>query len=78
MKEFVLWKSALGSRPNATFVSYPKLNHLFLTGDGKGSPAEYREPGNFASLPLNTIATWILAQRSIVDSTGTPTYFDPP
>jgi uncharacterized protein len=65
IKEFVLWKSAFGSRPNATFHSYPALNHLFLTGDGKGSPAEYREPGNFAPQPLNAIATWLLAQKQL-------------
>ena len=63
MKEFVLWKSALGSRPNATFHAFVGLNHLFLAGDGRGSPAEYREPGNFAAQPLNLIATWLLAQK---------------
>ena len=63
MKDFLLWKAALGARPYTTFYSYPALNHLFLTGDGRASPAEYREPGNFSAGPLNTIATWLLAQK---------------
>ena len=44
MKDFDLWKSALGGRSNVAFIRYPSLNHLFHRGRrwGKSMPAEYR------------------------------------
>jgi hypothetical protein len=63
MKDFDLWKSALGGRSNATFRSYPALNHLFFAGEGKSSPAEYRVPGNFSAEAMGGIANWLLAQK---------------
>ena len=60
MTDFGLWKAALGGRPGATFVSYPALNHLFLAGEGKSSPAEYRVPGHFSAEAAGAIATWLL------------------
>jgi uncharacterized protein len=63
MKDFDLWKSALGGRSNATFRAYPALNHLFLAGEGKGSPAEYRVPGNFNAEAVGGMADWLLAQK---------------
>ena len=63
MKDFDLWKSALGGRSNATFRAYPALNHLFLAGEGKSSPAEYRVAGNFNAEAISGIANWLLAQK---------------
>jgi dienelactone hydrolase len=63
MKDFDLWKSALGGRSNVTFRTYPALNHLFLAGEGKSSPAEYRVPGNFSAEAVSGIANWLLAQK---------------
>jgi hypothetical protein len=63
MKDFDLWKSALSGRSNVTFRAYPALNHLFLAGEGKSSPAEYRVPGNFNAEALGGIADWLLAQK---------------
>jgi uncharacterized protein len=63
MKDFDLWKSALGGRSNVTFRAYPALNHLFLTGESKSSPAEYRVPGNFNAEAVGGIANWLFAQR---------------
>jgi hypothetical protein len=62
-KDFELWKSALGGRSTATFVAYPALNHLFLAGEGKSSPAEYRVPGHFSAEAAERIASWLLAQK---------------
>ena len=56
------WKKALSSRPNVTFKMYPKLNHLFMTGDGKSSPAEYDQPGRVSDELINDLANWILAK----------------
>jgi dienelactone hydrolase len=60
MKDFGIWKGALGGRKNATFHSYPALNHLFIAGEGQGSPAEYRKPGNVDGAVVSDIATFVL------------------
>lgn len=60
MKDFDLWKSAMGGRRNAKFLDYPALNHLFIAGEGKSSPAEYRVPGNVAGETVRAIADWVL------------------
>ena len=63
MKDFALWKSALGERGNVKFQSYPALNDLFIKGEGPGSPAEYHNPGNVAPEVLDDIASWLSAQK---------------
>ncbi|HWR50925.1 MAG TPA: alpha/beta fold hydrolase [Bryobacteraceae bacterium] len=60
MTDFAGWKKALGSLPNATFQSYPALNHLFIEGEGKSTPAEYRRPGHVSAALIDDIARWIL------------------
>jgi dienelactone hydrolase len=59
MKDFALWKAGLGTRKDATFQSYPSLNHLFIAGEGKGGELEYRKPGHVAPEVIDTIAKWI-------------------
>jgi dienelactone hydrolase len=59
MDDFRLWQSALSSRKNVLFKSYPKLNHLFIEGSGKSTPAEYATPGNVAEQVIIDIANWI-------------------
>lgn len=63
MEDFALWKQALDGRPNVKFVSYPELNHLFIAGRGKSTPAEYSTPGNVAEEVVREIAQWVQAQR---------------
>lgn len=63
MKDFALWKSALAGRDNVTLRSYPSLNDLFMKGEGKGSPAEYHNPGNVAPAVLDDIAAWLGGQK---------------
>jgi uncharacterized protein len=63
MKDFALWKSSLGTRDDVTFHSYASLNNLFIKGEGKGSPAEYHNPGNVAPEVLDDIASWLSSQR---------------
>lgn len=62
MTDFAAWKKGLSSKPNVTFKSYPKLDHLFLAGEGKSSPAEYEKPSHVDPAVLNDVAAWILAQ----------------
>ena len=60
MKDFAGWKSALAESKNATFKSYPKLNHYFMEGEGRGAPAEYDAPAHVAEAVLDDIAKWAL------------------
>jgi dienelactone hydrolase len=59
MKDFDLWKAALAGRKNVVFRSYPQLNHLFIAGEGKPSPAEYEKPGHVAEEVIDDIAKWV-------------------
>jgi dienelactone hydrolase len=61
MEDFANWKKALGSRQDVTFISYPGLNHLFVEGKDKSTPAEYSAPGNVAKAAIDDIAKWIQA-----------------
>ncbi len=58
MEDFAGWK-VLSARKNVEFKSYPKLNHLFLEGEGKAAPSEYDNPGNIPSYVIDDIAAWI-------------------
>ena len=63
MEDFAGWKKALESRKDVTFISYPKLNHLFMEGEGKSIPAEYSTPGNVAVAVIDDIVKWIKALK---------------
>jgi dienelactone hydrolase len=58
--DFDGWKKGLASRGNVKFISYPKLNHLFIEGEGKSTPAEYSNVGNLSENVVDDIAKWIL------------------
>jgi len=58
------WKKALAGRQRVTFKVYPKLNHLFIAGEGKSTPAEYTKPGHVAEAVITDIAEWLSKQRS--------------
>jgi len=62
MEDFNGWKTALGDRKNVLFKTYPKLNHLFIAGEGKSLPAEYMRPGRMDTEVIDDIATWVKAQ----------------
>jgi dienelactone hydrolase len=59
MKDFDGWRDGLKGRSGATFKSYPDLNHLFMTGTGKSTPAEYQSPGKVAEVVISDIAAWV-------------------
>ena len=59
MDNFAAWKQALAGRPAVTFKAYPKLNHLFIEGEGKSTPAEYGKPGHVSEAVIADIAAWI-------------------
>jgi dienelactone hydrolase len=62
MDDFNLWKKALASHGNAAFRSYPKLNHLFMEGEGKAKPAEYEKAGHVSRELVDDLAAWIKKQ----------------
>jgi len=59
MADFGAWRGALASRRDVRFVSYPGLNHLFMPGTGKSSPAEYQKPAHVDAAVINDIAKWV-------------------
>lgn len=57
--DFDGWRAALLSHPSATLKLYPDLNHLFMTGEGKSTPAEYEVAGHVAEEVIGDITGWI-------------------
>ena len=60
--DFNIWKDVLSSRTDVTFKLYPDLNHLFMTGVGMATPAEYEKPGTVAQSVVSDISDWIHGQ----------------
>jgi pimeloyl-ACP methyl ester carboxylesterase len=63
MEDFGLWKAGLAGSQQASFSSYAALNHLFIRGEGPGSPAEYRKAGNVAPAVIDDITRWLSAGK---------------
>ena len=61
MDDFARLRAAIGTKPGVTFKSYPGLNHLLITGEGKSLPVEYTRAGHVAEEVVRDIAAWILA-----------------
>ena len=57
--DFEGWKNALINRKNATFKIFKELNHLFIAGEGKSTPAEYMIEGHVAKEVIDYIVNWI-------------------
>ena len=57
--DFERWKEVFRDQSKVTFKLYPKLNHLFIAGEGKSTPDEYLEPGHVAETVVSDIAEWI-------------------
>jgi dienelactone hydrolase len=65
-KDFAGWKAALAGRPGVTFKLYPKLNHLFIEGQGFPSPSEYTLTiGHIPAAVIDDLAGWILGRGPI-------------
>ncbi|MGB9937334.1 MAG: alpha/beta fold hydrolase [Methanobacterium sp.] len=58
-KDFKGWKDALNNKKNATLKLFPKLNHLFIAGDGKSTPQEYMVEGHVEKEVIDSIVQWI-------------------
>ena len=58
-KDFMGWKTALDNRKNVSFKLFPKLNHLFISGEGKSTPDEYTIEGHVDEEVITTITQFI-------------------
>jgi fermentation-respiration switch protein FrsA (DUF1100 family) len=63
MQDFQDWSNAVASQPRVQLKSYPDLNHLFIPGTGKSTPAEYETPGNVSPAIIEDLAGWIQQQK---------------
>jgi len=59
--DYGLWQTALAGLGRAEFRLYTDLNHLFMAGSGKSTPAEYEAVGHVAAPVIADIATWLAA-----------------
>ncbi len=58
LKDFEGW-SKLSPLERITLKTYPKLNHLFMEGEGKSIPQEYYVEGHIPEYVIKDIADWI-------------------
>jgi pimeloyl-ACP methyl ester carboxylesterase len=57
--DFEAWKAGLAGEPWASVRMLSGLNHLFETGSGEPSPAEYAKPSHVSEGAVAQIAEWI-------------------
>ena len=57
--DFEGWKKALNNNKYASFKVFPKLNHLFITGEGKSTPQEYAVEGHVHKDVIDILVKWI-------------------
>ncbi|MCE5214575.1 MAG: DUF3887 domain-containing protein [Methanobacterium sp.] len=62
-KDFKEWKHALSNHENVQFKLFPKLNHLFIEGEGKSTPQEYMNEGHVNLEAIKTIINWIKTSK---------------
>jgi hypothetical protein len=59
IKDFELWKGGLKNNTKATFISYLKLNHLFMSGEGISDPKEYLTKGKIKPTVIDAIYNFV-------------------
>lgn len=59
VEDFELWQEALAHKDNVSYRLYPSLNHVFMPGEGPGTPMEYTVPGYVAQEVIEDMAAWI-------------------
>ena len=60
--DYERWRKGLSAGHGVTFKSYPGLNHLFLDGQGRSTPAEYERAGHIPEEVIRDISAWIKSQ----------------
>ncbi|MDZ4666741.1 MAG: dienelactone hydrolase family protein [bacterium] len=59
MEDLGIWRKALKNNPFGTVKDYPKLNHLFYSGDIESTYSEYFIRGNIPEYVIKDIYTWL-------------------
>ncbi len=60
LADFAVWAKALASKKTATLKKYPTLNHIFTSGEGPSTPAEYDKPNSHvASDVIDDVAAFV-------------------
>ncbi len=59
-EDFELWVAALSTYPEACFVTYDALDHLFRSGEGQSTPEDYQVGRPVDDRVIDDIAGWIL------------------
>ncbi|MEF8847969.1 MAG: DUF3887 domain-containing protein [Candidatus Thermoplasmatota archaeon] len=57
--DFKIWNQTLGDKGDVVLISYPSLNHIFMSGSGQPSNEEYFIPGNISEKVIRDISEWI-------------------
>lgn len=57
--DFKIYSKGLDGKNNATFKWHNDLNHLFMSGKGMATPAEYEKPGHVDKKVIDDLAKWI-------------------
>ncbi|MHB1222870.1 MAG: alpha/beta hydrolase [Gemmatimonadaceae bacterium] len=59
-EDVALWRDALADNPSAIIREFPALDHLFMPGEGRATPAAYTyTSGHVAQDVIDEIARWI-------------------
>ncbi len=61
---FEVRQKSLKGKPSVTCKLRPGLNHLFTSGEGKCTPADYEKPGHVAAEVVRDIAQWLAGPAS--------------
>jgi hypothetical protein len=59
LEDLAGFRQALEGHANVTFRAYPKLNHLFVAGDGPSTPDEYSWPGHVDLVVIEDLARFV-------------------
>lgn len=62
MKDFQGWKEALAGTGKAEFHALPKVNHLFMKGGDKSTPADYYHTNHVSPEVINLLVQWFKQQ----------------
>ncbi len=57
------WREAFAGEDRVHIEQLPNLNHLFMSGSGPSSPAEYDQADNVDLLVIQRVSAWIRALR---------------
>jgi uncharacterized protein len=58
-RDLYRFKQALAGHANVTIREFPRLNHLFMAGEGNSRPEEYDRPGHVDEDVIEAIAAFV-------------------